>query len=58
MLLKSLALLLTLALASTQLACSEVDESTDSTSMVDSVLGENEPEELDIRGIMDGANSE
>ena len=38
--------------------CSDEDDTDKTPSIEDSVLGENEPEELDIESIMDGANAD
>ena len=40
------------------IGCSNEEELEKSQSMVDSVLGENEPEDLDIKSIMDGASED
>lgn len=58
MLTKGLATLMLILCIPALIGCSNEEELEKSQSMVDSVLGENEPEDLDIKSIMDGASED
>lgn len=58
MLTKGLALLMLSFCIPALAGCSHEEEPEKPPSMVDSVLGESESEELDIKSIMDGANAD